>query len=93
MILSAPFSSFGFFFLSCIVYLRERKKKENSVSKPFFFFLTAFVLRNPLVASAVFGATKVWQVQEVVDACLLNLCPEIVAEIDTVHSMFPNPCA
>lgn len=56
-------------------------------------FLTAFVLRNPLVASAVFGATKVWQVLEVVDACRLNLCPEIVAEIDSVHSMFPNPCA
>lgn len=53
----------------------------------------AFVLRNPLVASAVFGATKVWQLQEVVDACRVNLSREIVAEIDRVHSMFPNPCA
>ncbi|KAI5680366.1 hypothetical protein M9H77_01593 [Catharanthus roseus] len=53
----------------------------------------AFVLRNPLVASAVFGATKLWQIEEVVDASRINLCPKMVAEIDKVHSLFPNPCA
>ncbi|KAK4747259.1 hypothetical protein SAY87_026296 [Trapa incisa] len=51
-----------------------------------------FVLRHPLVASAVFGATKHWQLQEVVDACKTELSPEIVSEIDQVHAEFPNPC-
>lgn len=53
---------------------------------------TAFVLRHPLVASAVFGATKLWQLEEVLDGCRVELIPEIVAEIDRVHSAFPNPC-
>lgn len=53
---------------------------------------TAFVLRHPLVASAVFGATKPWQLEEVLDGCRVELIPEIVAEIDRVHSAFPNPC-
>ncbi|KAM7495933.1 hypothetical protein LguiA_020347 [Lonicera macranthoides] len=52
----------------------------------------AFVLRHPLVASVVFGATKLWQLQEVVDACGVKLSPEIVADINKVHSRFPNPC-
>ncbi|KAH6827599.1 hypothetical protein C2S53_015284 [Perilla frutescens var. hirtella] len=52
----------------------------------------AFVLRHPLVASAVFGATKLWQLQEVLDGCRVELTPEMVAEINKVHSAFPNPC-
>ncbi|KAL0458017.1 UNVERIFIED_CONTAM: hypothetical protein Slati_0428900 [Sesamum latifolium] len=52
----------------------------------------AFVLRHPLVASAVFGATKLWQLQDVLDGCRVHLTPEIVAEINKVHSAFPNPC-
>ncbi|KAG6429173.1 hypothetical protein SASPL_107217 [Salvia splendens] len=52
----------------------------------------AFVLRHPLVASAVFGATKLWQLQEVLDGCRVELTPEIIAEINEVHSAFPNPC-
>lgn len=52
----------------------------------------AFVLRHPLVASAVFGATKLCQLQEVLDGCKVNLIPEIVTEINRVHSTFPNPC-
>uniref|UniRef100_A0A7N0TSG2 NADP-dependent oxidoreductase domain-containing protein n=1 Tax=Kalanchoe fedtschenkoi TaxID=63787 RepID=A0A7N0TSG2_KALFE len=52
----------------------------------------AFVLRNPLVASAVFGATKPWQLQEVINGCQVELTDETVKEIDGVHRMFPNPC-
>lgn len=52
----------------------------------------AFVLRHPLVASAVFGATKLWQLQEILDGCKVELIPEIVTEINKVHSAFPNPC-
>lgn len=64
---------------------------------PFFYLnlyssLAAFVLKHPLVASAVFGATKLWQLQEVIKAIEVELSPEIVSDIDSVHSKFPNPC-
>ncbi|GMP91185.1 hypothetical protein CsSME_00041990 [Camellia sinensis var. sinensis] len=52
----------------------------------------AFVLKHPLVASAVFGATKLWQLQQVLDACKMELNPEIIADIDKVHTTYPNPC-
>ncbi|KAK7369200.1 hypothetical protein VNO80_11235 [Phaseolus coccineus] len=52
----------------------------------------AFVLRHPLVASIVFGTTKSWQLQEVLDACKIELTPQIIDEINKIHSRFPNPC-
>ncbi|KAL8522845.1 hypothetical protein ACS0TY_012977 [Phlomoides rotata] len=52
----------------------------------------AFVLRHPCVASAVFGATKVWQLEEVLNGCTVELNREMVEEINEVHSAFPNPC-
>ncbi|KAK7359148.1 hypothetical protein VNO77_01095 [Canavalia gladiata] len=52
----------------------------------------AFVLRHPLVASAVFGATKSWQLQEVLNACKIELTSEVIEEINKIHSRFPNPC-
>lgn len=52
----------------------------------------AFVLRHPLVASVIFGATKTWQLQEILDACKVDLTAEINDEINKVHSKFPNPC-
>lgn len=52
----------------------------------------AFVLRHPLVGCAIFGATKLWQMEEVVNACEIVLTPEIMVEIDKVHGRFPNPC-
>lgn len=44
------------------------------------------------MASVVFGATKVWQLEEVLAACKVNLSPEIITEINKVHSRFPSPC-
>ncbi|XP_022728449.1 uncharacterized protein LOC111283993 isoform X4 [Durio zibethinus] len=52
----------------------------------------AFVLRHPLVASAVFGVTKSWQLREVISACSVELSSEIIADISKVHAKFPNPC-
>ena len=56
------------------------------------FLWPAFVLKHTLVASAVFGATKLWQLQEVLDACQVELNPEIIADVDKVHTTYPNPC-
>lgn len=55
-------------------------------------FLSAFVLRHPLVASAVFGATKISQLTEVLQATRIHLSEEIVSEINEVHARYPNPC-
>nr|XP_019711221.2 uncharacterized protein LOC105059931 isoform X2 [Elaeis guineensis] len=52
----------------------------------------AFVLKHPLVASAVFGATKAWQLREVFQASKIHLTMEIIAEINKVHERYPNPC-
>lgn len=52
----------------------------------------AFVLRHPLVGSAVFGATKLQQLDEVLQATKIHLSEEIVAEINDVHARYPNPC-
>ncbi|KAM5563865.1 hypothetical protein ABKV19_018473 [Rosa sericea] len=52
----------------------------------------AFVLSHPLVASIVFGATQSWQLQEVLDACKVELTSEAMVEINKVHKRFPNPC-
>lgn len=52
----------------------------------------AFVLRHPLVASAVFGATKLRQLQEVLNAFKVELTSEIIVEINKIHVRFPNPC-
>lgn len=52
---------------------------------------SAFVLRHPLIASAVFGATKSWQLKEVLNASKIHLSAEIVAQINKVHSTCPNP--
>ncbi|XP_042987840.1 protein tas-like isoform X5 [Carya illinoinensis] len=52
----------------------------------------AFVLRHPLVASAVFGATTLWQLREVLDAMKVELTSEIIGDINKIHGRFPNPC-
>ncbi|PNY01916.1 oxidoreductase aldo/keto reductase family [Trifolium pratense] len=59
---------------------------------PVSLAIAAFVLRHPLVASVVFGATKSWQLQEVLTACKIKLTDEVVEEINKIHSRFPNPC-
>ncbi|KAJ7523312.1 hypothetical protein O6H91_18G046400 [Diphasiastrum complanatum] len=50
-----------------------------------------FVLKHPLVASVIIGATKLWQLKEQLDSCEEELTPEIIADIDLVHEKYPNP--
>ncbi|CAK9175872.1 unnamed protein product [Ilex paraguariensis] len=50
------------------------------------YLAIAFVLRHPLVASAICGATKLWQLQEILDACEVKFSPDMKADIDEVHS-------
>lgn len=59
-----------------------------------FHFVTidaGFVLKRPLVTSVVIGATKLWQLREILDAARVHLSEDILAEIDRVHERYPNP--
>jgi aryl-alcohol dehydrogenase-like predicted oxidoreductase len=57
-----------------------------------FSISAAFVLSHPIVASAVFGATKVWQLQEVIEATNTSMTADIMLEINEIHARYPNPC-
>lgn len=51
-----------------------------------------FVLRHPLVKSVVVGATSTTQLQEVLDACEVEMTPQMISDINQVHLRYPNPC-
>jgi len=51
-------------------------------------FLAAFLFKHCLVASAVFGATKPWQLADVIEASKVHLAAEIISEIDEVHARY-----
>ncbi|XP_058731625.1 TLC domain-containing protein At5g14285 isoform X3 [Vicia villosa] len=76
--------------------IRERRTEYLDVAKTYGLhpvsLAIAFVLRHPLVASVVFGATKSWQLREVLNACKIKLTSEVIEEINKIHSRFPNPC-
>ncbi|KAG0482885.1 hypothetical protein HPP92_010969, partial [Vanilla planifolia] len=52
----------------------------------------AFVLDHPLICSTVFGATKSWQLKEVIHASKIHLSAEIIEDINRIHAAYPNPC-
>ena len=53
----------------------------------------AFAASRPFVTSAIFGATTMDQLKNNIDAGDLELSPEILAEIETVHAAIPDPAA
>lgn len=51
----------------------------------------AFVRSRPFVSSTIIGATTLEQLQENLASVEINLTPDILAEIDAVHTRYPNP--
>jgi aryl-alcohol dehydrogenase (NADP+) len=51
----------------------------------------AFVRQRWFVASTIIGATCLEQLQENIDSLQVTLSKEILADIDAVHSRYPNP--
>ncbi len=51
----------------------------------------AFVISRPFVTSALSGASKLEQLRENIASIDVVLSPEIVAEIEAIHSRIPNP--
>lgn len=51
----------------------------------------AFVNERPFNTSNIIGATSMSQLKENIDSDALTLSAEILADINAVHEMFPNP--
>lgn len=51
----------------------------------------AFVTQKPFVTSNIIGATKLSQLKENIGSIDVHLSEEILAEIEAVHTLFPNP--
>ncbi len=51
----------------------------------------AFVQMQPFVTSTIIGATKIGQLNENIGSKYVVLSPEIVKEINQIHSEIPNP--
>lgn len=51
----------------------------------------AFVRNRWFVSSTIIGATTLKQLKENLASVDINLTPEILAEIDAVHTRYPNP--
>lgn len=51
----------------------------------------AFVTSRPFVTSNIIGATTMPQLRENVDSINLELSPEVLRAIDSVHKAIPNP--
>lgn len=51
----------------------------------------AFVNQLPFVTSNIIGATKMSQLKENINSINIDLSDEIIAEINAVHNLIPNP--
>lgn len=52
----------------------------------------AFVNSRPFVTSTIIGATSLDQLQTDIASVELTLAPEILAEIEAIHRVIPDPC-
>jgi aryl-alcohol dehydrogenase-like predicted oxidoreductase len=51
----------------------------------------AFVNQQPFVTSNIIGATTLQQLQENIESAQLTLSEELLAEIEAIHTRYPNP--
>ncbi len=51
----------------------------------------AFVRSRWFVTSTIIGATTIEQLKENLDSVNVTLDKDILAELDTVHTRYPNP--
>ena len=51
----------------------------------------AFINQLPFVTSNIIGATKMIQLKGNIDSINVHLSDEIIAEINAVHDLIPNP--
>ena len=51
----------------------------------------AYVCGREFCATTIIGATSLEQLEADIDACRLELLPELLQEIDEIHRRWPNP--
>ena len=51
----------------------------------------AYINQLPFVTSNIIGATKMSQLKENIDSINIELSDEVLAEIESVHAVIPNP--
>lgn len=68
-------------------YLEIAEKHNLSLAQ----MSLAFVTQQPFVTSNIIGATSMVQLKENIESIKLKLSPEILAEIEEVHQVIPNP--
>jgi aryl-alcohol dehydrogenase-like predicted oxidoreductase len=51
----------------------------------------AFVRDRPFMASAIFGATSMEQLERIIAGADLVLSDEVMADVDTAHRAYPMP--
>ena len=51
-----------------------------------------YVYRQPFVTSSIVGATSLAQLQEDIDGSLTELPEEVLAAVEAIHRVYPDPC-
>jgi aryl-alcohol dehydrogenase-like predicted oxidoreductase len=74
---------------------REATRRYNEIANDFGLTLTelslAFVTQQPFLSSNIIGATTLEQLKENIKTINVTLNEAVLAEIDKIHSIFPNP--
>ncbi|HAX14695.1 MAG TPA: aldo/keto reductase [Leeuwenhoekiella sp.] len=68
-------------------YLDLAKKYDLSLTQ----MALAFVTDRPFMTANIIGATNLEQLKENIDSVNIQLSPELLEEIETIHNAVPNP--
>jgi aryl-alcohol dehydrogenase-like predicted oxidoreductase len=74
---------------------REATRRYNEIANDFGLTLTelslAFVNQQPFLSSTIIGATTMEQLKENINTIKITLDENILAEIEKIQSIYPNP--
>jgi len=74
---------------------REAARRYNEIANDFGLTLTelslAFVNQQPFLSSTIIGATTMEQLKENINTIKVTLDENVLAEIEKIQSIFPNP--
>jgi aryl-alcohol dehydrogenase-like predicted oxidoreductase len=74
---------------------REATRRYYEIATDFGLTLTelslAFVTQQPFLSSTIIGATTLEQLKENINTIKVTLDENVVAEIDKIQSIYPNP--
>ncbi|MFD0964480.1 NADP(H)-dependent aldo-keto reductase [Pseudofulvibacter geojedonensis] len=71
--------------------IRKYKEIADKYNMSLTHLALAFINQQPFVTSNIIGATKMSQLKENIESIHVELTTEILADIEQVHSIIPNP--